>query len=380
MSEIYLDNCATTQPYPEVIDKMITVLRENWGNPSSLHQKGLLSKSSLDTARMQVAQAIDVHDDEICFTSGGTESDNLAILGACLANREKGNHIITTAIEHAAVIKPIRELKRRGWKVDYIPVPDGYLNLRVLADAVTEKTALVSVMLVNNEVGSIFPVQEVRQILNNKGSCALLHCDAVQGFGKIPFTAASLGADLISVSSHKIHGPKGAGALYIKRGTKIQAQSFGGGQEKGLRSGTEATQAIVGFGEAVLITFTHREINMLHMYELRRYCLAALNTAFPDVQINSPSDGSPYIVNVSFPMVRSKDLVKYLSEHGIYISSAAACKSNHTRGPSILESLGVSREMANSALRISFSANNTLPEIDELIRWIVEYRRTLSPV
>jgi cysteine desulfurase len=380
MSEIYLDNCATTQPYPEVADKMAEMLCENYGNPSSLHKKGRIAKAVLDEARGQVAQALGVGEGEICFTSGGTESDNLAIIGACLAAKDKGNHIITTVAEHPAVTKTIRDMKRRGWKADYIPAPNGILDLQALEDAICEKTVLVSVMLVNNETGSIFPVREVRRILDKKNSHALLHCDAVQGFGKISFTAESLGADLITISSHKIHGPKGAGALYIKKGTEIFAQIFGGGQERGLRSGTEAMPAIAGFGEAVGITFKNMETNIKHMSALRKYCLDSLKKSFPDIQINSPQDGAPHILNVSFPMVRNKDLMQFLSEHEIYVSTAAACKSNHTRGPSVLESMGISREMAYSAIRISFCDKNTEREIDELVNRIIQYRRTVPPV
>jgi cysteine desulfurase len=380
MSEIYLDNCATTQPYPEVADKVAEMLRNNYGNPSSLHKKGQAAKAVLDAARGQVAQALGVNNDEICFTSGGTESDNLAIIGACLAAKDKGNHIITTVAEHPAVTKTIRDMKRRGWKADYIPAPHGILDLQALEDAVGEQTVLVSVMLVNNETGSIFPISEVKKILDKKGSGALLHCDAVQGFGKVPFTAKSLGADLITVSSHKIHGTKGAGALYIKKGTDVYAQIFGGGQERGLRSGTEAMPAIAGFGEAVKITFKNSESDRRHLCGLRKYCLDSLIKAFPDVVINSPDGGAPHILNISFPMVRNKDLQQFLSRHEIYVSTGAACKSNHTRGPSVLESMGISREMAYSAIRISFCAGNTVGEIDVLVGKIIEYRRTVPPV
>ena len=271
-------------------------------------------------------------------------------------------------------------MKRRGWKADYIAAPKGVLDLQALEDAVGEKTALVSVMLVNNETGSVFPVSEVRKILDKKASRALLHCDAVQGFGKIPFTAASLGTDLITVSSHKIHGPKGVGVLYIKKGTEVFAQIFGGGQERGLRSGTEAMPAIAGFGEAVAIMFRNRVTDVQHLSGLRKYCLDSLKKLFPDIQVNSPQDGAPHILNVSFPMVRNKDLQKFLGEHEIYVSTAAACKSNHTRGPFVLESMGISRETAYSAIRISFCYKNTVKEIDELVSRIAEYRRTVPPV
>jgi cysteine desulfurase len=356
-----------------VTQKVIQMMTDVYGNPSSLHRLGRESKNEVEKARQVIADTLSVHSDEIFFTSGGTESDNLAIKGACLANSENGNHIVTTVAEHAAVTKTIRDLKRQGWTVSYISAPNGKLNLEELEQAINEKTVLVSAMLVNNETGSIFPIHKIKQIIKRKQSPALLHCDAVQGYGKIDFTADSLGADLISISAHKIHGPKGIGALYVKKGTKMFSTILGGGQESGLRSGTENTPFIAAFGEATQITFSHMQKDILHMAGLRDYCIDAITAQIPKAVINSSPQGAPHIVNFSLPGLDNKNVVEFLDQRDIFISSAAACKSNHSRGPSVLESLGLNRALADSALRISFSYKNTKREIDILLETLVEY-------
>ncbi len=375
MAEIYLDNSSTTKPYPEVARKVMDMLTKVYGNPSSPHRLGRDSKQELEKARQMIADSLSVTADEIYFTSGGTESDNLAITGACQANAHIGKHIVTTVAEHPAVTKTVRNLKRQGWNATYIPAPGGQLDLDKLEKAIDEKTVLVSVMLVNNEIGSIFPVHEVKQIITRKNSPAILHCDAVQGYGKMDFTAASLGADLISISAHKIHGVKGAGALYVKNGTKMFTNMFGGGQERGLRSGTESTPLIAAFGEAVRKTFSNLQTDIMHMAALRDYCIDSIEEQLPEAVINSSKQGAPHIVNFSLPGFRNQKVVQYLETKNIYISSAAACKSNHSRGPSMLESLGLSRELANSALRVSFSPMNTKSEVDALIKALIEYSR-----
>jgi cysteine desulfurase len=375
MSEIYLDNCATTKPYPEVTRKVVKMLTEVYGNPSSLHRLGKESKLELEKARQIIADSLKAVPEEIYFTSGGTESDNLAIKGACLANSKVGNRIVTTAAEHAAVTKTIRDLKRQGWNVKYISAPNGELNMSELEDSIDERTVLVSAMLVNNETGCIFPIDKIKQIIKQKNSPALLHCDAVQGYGKINFTAASLGADLISISAHKIHGPKGIGALYVKKGINMFSLNLGGGQEHGLRSGTESTPLIAGFGEAVRITFTNMHKDNLNMMELRNYCIDAITDQIPNAVIHSKKNGAPHIVNFSLPGLENKSVVEFLDNKDIFISSAAACKSNHSRGPSVLESLGLSRALTDSALRISFSYLNTKNDVDALIKALDEYLR-----
>lgn len=373
MPSIYFDNSATTKPYPEVIGKMLEMLNEKYGNPSSLHRLGMESKQEIEKARKIVANSLAVDPNEIYFTSGGTESDNLAIRGACLANTNVGKRIVTTAAEHPAVTKTIRSLKRQGWDVTYVSAPGGTLDLREMEKAINENTVLVSAMLVNNEIGSIFPIEQIKQIIQRKNSPALLHCDAVQGYGKINFTASSLGADLISISAHKIHGVKGSGALYVKKGTNMFTNMFGGGQERGLRSGTESTPLIAAFGEAVRITFSNMEKDILHIEQLRDYCIDKIVKLLPEAVIHSSKKGAPHIVNFSLPRFRNREVVEFLNSKEIYISSAAACKSNHSRGPSVLESLGISREIASSALRVSFSAYNTVKEVDALIESLIEY-------
>jgi cysteine desulfurase len=373
MAEIYLDNCATTKPYPEVTKKVIKMLTEIYGNPSSLHRLGKESKLELEKARQIIADSLEATPKEIYFTSGGTESDNLAIKGACLANQRNGTRIVTTVAEHPAVTKTIRDLKRRGWEVIYIPAPNGELDMAMLEDAIDEKTVLVSAMLVNNETGCIFPINKVKKIIEQKKSAALLHCDAVQGYGKIDFTTASLGADLISISAHKIHGPKGIGALYVRNGINLFSLNLGGGQEYGLRSGTESTPLIAGFGEAVRITFSKMDKDILKMKELRDYFIDAITDQIPNAVLNSNKNGAPHIVNFSLPGLENKKAAEFLDHKDIFISSAAACKSNHSRGPSILESLGLSRALAGSALRVSFSHNNTKNDVDALIKALIEY-------
>lgn len=372
MSEIYLDNSATTKPYPQVINKVGQMLSEVYGNPSALYRLGRESKQEMNNARQIIADSLDVTAEEIYFTSGGTESDNLAITGACLANSKHGHRIVTTVAEHPAVTKTIRDFKRKGWEVDYISALGGKLDLDELERAIDEKTVLVSVMMVNNETGCIFPINKVKQIMKQKQSPALLHCDAVQAYGKLKFTAASTGADLISMSAHKIHGVKGAGALYVKKGTNIYPTIFGGGQESGLRSGTESTPLIAAFGEAVRITFANFEKDVLHMSELRNYCIDRLVNKVPLAVINSTKQGAPHIVNFSLPGINNKKVVQYLDTKDIYIGNGASCKSNHSRGPSMLESLGLSRDLANSALRISFSPMNSKNDVDVFIKALAE--------
>lgn len=373
MPEIYIDNSATTRPYPEVTDKVANMLTKVYGNPSSLHRLGKESKAELEKARSIIADSLLAAPEEIYFTSGGTESDNLAIKGACYAYRKSGNRIVTTVAEHAAVTKTIRDLKKQGWEVDYIPAPKGRLDMDALERAIDEKTVLVTVMLVNNEIGSIFPVEKIKEIINRKNSPALLHCDAVQGYGKIKFTVDSLGVDLLSISGHKIHGPKGVGALYVKRGTKMFSLNLGGGQERGLRSGTESTPLIAGFGEAVRITFSNHDRDIIHMKKLRDYCIDKITEELPGAVIHSTKQGAPHIVNFSLPGLSNLNVLEFLDSRDIFISSAAACKSNHSRGPSVLESLGLSRELADSALRISFSHTNRKNEINAVVKALAEY-------
>jgi cysteine desulfurase len=309
--------------------------------------------------------------DEIYFTSGGTEADNIAVLGACEDAKGK---IVTTTIEHPAVHKPLSYLKRRGHQVSYIPIKDGRLDLEKAEELLTPDTVFASVMLVNNETGSILPVHEVSEIIKAHAPEAVLHCDAVQALGKLRFTADSLGADMISISGHKIHGPKGTGALYIRRGTKLNRRVFGGGQEKGLRSGTEAMPLIAGFAEAVRLTGLRMEKEIQNMCALRAYGISRIREENCDAIINSPPDGAPHIISFYLPGLNNAEAAAFLSDNGVCISTAAACKSNHSKGPSMLMSFGLTAAEADSTLRIGLCGENTKEELDTMVSLLGRYR------
>ena len=372
-TDIYLDNCATTQPYPEVIEKIVEMLIDDFGNPSSLHSKGFKAKDMLEASRQTIADALEVKSEEIFFTSGGTEANNIAILG--LASGREPGHIVSSAVEHPSVHKTLRHLAKQDWQIDYISIRGGNLDMETAREIITPDTFLASVMLVNNETGTILPVREIKRIIEEQAPSSILHCDAVQGFGQVQFTADDLGADLISISGHKVHGPKGVGALYVREGTELNRRIFGGDQEKGLRSGTEAMPLIAGFAEAVRITMLRQQRAVLHMSELKEYAFDLIAQAFPDVHINSSMQGAPHIISFSLPGLNNLEAAKYLSDNGICISTAAACKSNHSRGPSVLMKFGLSAEMADSTLRIGLCGDNTKEELDEVVMYLTRYRQ-----
>ncbi len=371
MKTIYLDNCATTRPYPEVTEAVASMMTVYFGNPSSLHVEGRRAKEILERSRQTVAAALGAEPDEIYFTSGGTEADNIAVLGVC---EGKDGSAVTTTVEHPAVHKPLSHLRRSGRQVKYIPIANGALDTDKACELIKPDTILVSVMLVNNETGTILPVAEIAELVKRQAPGAALHCDAVQGFGKLRFTAESLGADLICVSGHKIHGPKGIGALYVKKGTQISRRVYGGGQEKGLRSGTEAMPLIAGFAEAVRITMERLDADARRMRELKAYAIERLKETFFDAVINSPAEGAPHIVSFYLPGLKNAQAASFLSDNGICVSTSAACKSNHARGPSMLMSFGLSAEAADSTLRVGLSAENTEDELDAMIELLRKYR------
>lgn len=376
MPEIYLDNSATTRPCPEAAAKALQMMTVNYGNPSSGHALGQAARAALAEARALTAEALGAAAAEITFTSGGTEANNLAVFGACslAVSRGRGRKIVTTAVEHPSVTKAVRFWKRRGWQVAYIPAPGGRLDLAALEEAVDRQTALVTVMLVNNEIGALFPVREVRRLIGVRRASALLHTDAVQALGKIAFSPEELGVDLATVSAHKIHGLKGAGALYVRRGMQMHALHFGGGQECGLRPGTEALPAIAAFGAAARLASARLETAAAHMAALRDHCLRLLAARLPAARINSGRTGAPHIVNFSLPGIASAETVQYLSAKGIYVSDGAACRSNHPgKGPQVLESFGLSSAEMYSAIRVSFCAENTAAEVEALIAALVEF-------
>lgn len=367
LKEHYLDNSATTQVLPQVAQMAVRMMTEEYGNPSSLHTRGFRARKLLEEARGQVAQRLGAQPEEITFTSGGTESNNLAIFGAAQARKRMGNKIVTTAAEHDSVLGPCRALEKQGFEVVYLkPDASGHLSEEELVQAIDQRTILVSVMLVNNETGAIFPVEVASRAIRRSKAPALLHVDAVQGFGKLPFTVKKLGADLLTISGHKIHAPKGIGGLYVKKGVRILPHTLGGGQEKGLRSGTESAPLICALGEAVRLLPPAQEaleqVGQLHA--LLRQRLEQL----PQVTIHSPEDGLPYVLNFSAGRVRGETMLHFLAERGVYVSSGSACgkaKPSH-----VLESMGLPKDQVESALRVSFSRFSTREDVEALVEGI----------
>lgn len=358
---IYLDNSATTPLCESAKKKIAYVLDECWANPSSIHHLGVIAKDELDNARKIIANKISAREDEVFFTSGGTESNNIAIFGAAEKLSRRGNKIITTSVEHPSVENAMKCLENKGFNVVRLPVDEsGKINIQDLIREVDEKTILVSVMYVNNELGSINPVNLIKKAVMMKKSPALIHCDAVQAFGKIPVRVEKLGVDLMSISSHKIHGPKGAGALYIRKGVNIVSPVYGGGQEKGIRSGTEAMPAICGFAAAVE-ELTEIEKNLENIKALRDKFVEKLE-GIDGIEINSESDSLPYIVNFSAVGIPSQPMINYLSEREIYVSGGSACAKGH-RSTALVEA-GLSPKRIDSAIRISLSRFNTEEELD----------------
>ena len=363
--EVYLDNAATTKCYAQAAELMTRILCEDYGNPSSLHTKGMEAEKYVRTAAEQIAAALRCKPKEIVFTSGGTESNNLALAGCAQAYQRAGKKILTSPIEHPSVQKTLEHLAEQGFTVTEIPADkNGRIDLDAFRELLDEETILVSVMLVNNETGIIEPVREISEIIRESGAKALLHVDAVQAFGKLPVHVKELGADLLSVSGHKIHGPKGIGFLYIKEKTKIRPIVFGGGQQNDIRSGTIPAPGIVGLGLAAETVCKDLSAQKERLTALKQEFAAGL-TSLPDVVINGRTDDtfSPYILNVSFPGIRSEVLLHALEERGIYVSSGSACAAHHPKDASVLQKLGYEKKRVDSAIRFSFSQETTAEEL-----------------
>lgn len=352
----YLDNSATTQVLKEAADEAFRLMVEDYGNPSSLHTRGFLAKKRLESAREAIANRLGAQPEEVFFTGGGTEANNLALLGGALARKRLGRKIVTTAIEHDSVLNAARELERQGFQVTYVqPESDGNLDPDKLAEAIDRDTVLVSVMLCNNETGALLPVQAAARAIKRREAPALLHTDCVQAFCKVDFSPKKLGADLCTISGHKIHGPKGVGALYVKKGVRILPQTFGGGQEKGLRSGTESLPLIGAFAKAAELAPRPGDL-LARMEDLQKLLRQEL-LSIPGVRINSPSGGLPYILNFSPMGVRAETMLHFLAGRGVFVSAGSACgkaKPSH-----VLEAMGLPREQVASALRASFSRFST---------------------
>lgn len=382
--QIYLDNSATTQCSEAVKNLVVKVMTEDYGNPSSMHTKGVDAERYVKEAAAAVAKTLRCQEKEIVFTSGGTESNNLAILGSAMANRRAGKHIITTAIEHPSVKNAMRFLEQEGFEITWLPVnEDGEISLSDLEAAVREDTILVSVMMVNNEMGALEPVEAAGRIIHSRNPAAIFHVDAIQAYGKFRIVPKRMNIDLLSVSGHKIHGPKGVGFLYIKDRTKIRPISFGGDQQKGMRSGTVNAPGIAGLGAAAREIYENFETNTERMYELKAYFADRLRT-LENVKLNGKtgSESAPHIVSASFLGVRSEVLLHALEDRGIYVSAGSACSSSHPSAAGTLAAIGLDRAHQESALRFSFSVHTTKEELDavfealeELLPMLRKYRR-----
>lgn len=362
----YLDNSATTPLCIKAKERMVDAIENTWGNPSSLHEKGIEADLLLKSAKRAVANALSCTEKEIIFTSGGTEGNNLAVFGAAHQGKRNGNRVITSAVEHPSVQKAFDRLEAEGFEVIRIPTDKkGFVDFAELEKAVNEKTVLISVMAVNNEVGTIQPVEELSKIVKRKNAPALIHVDAVQAFGKIPLTPKKWGIDLMTVSSHKIHGPKGTGALFIKEGTKLSPVAAGGGQERDIRPGTEPMPAIAGFYGAVEELKVKE--SLLKMTELRDY-LANELAKRDFVTVNSPENALPYIINLSLKGLRSETVLNFLSDMEIYVSSGSACSKGH-KSP-VLTAMGLDDALIDSSLRVSMSRMTTKEQLDYFLNGI----------
>lgn len=364
--EVYLDNSATTKCLPSVAQLMTKIMCEDYGNPSSMHRKGVESEKYVRYAREIIAKCLKVQEKEILFTSGGTESDNIALIGTALANCRTGKHIITTQIEHPAVLQTCAYLEEQGFTVTYLPVDkNGVISLDDLQKAMTSQTILVSIMHTNNEIGSLQPIAQAGELIKRINPYTVFHVDAVQGFGKFKIFPKKMNIDLLSVSAHKIHGPKGVGFLYINEKVKVRPIVFGGGQQKGMRSGTENVPGIAGMALAVEECYHDFEQKMEYLYELKdRFIQGVL--PLEGIKINGLTgcDSAPHVVSVSIAGVRSEVILHALEDKGIYVSAGSACASNKLAVSSTLKAIGVEKQYLDSTIRFSFSVYNTAEEID----------------
>ncbi|MCD7868608.1 MAG: cysteine desulfurase [Clostridiales bacterium] len=372
--EAYFDNSATTRCSAGVRDIVVKAMTEDFGNPSAMHRKGVEAEQYIRRTSEILAGTLKVSPKEILYTSGGTESDNLAVFGAAQAGRRKGLHVITSAVEHPAVAQPMEALRGQGYEVTVLPVDSrGVVRMDALEEALRPDTILVSIMYVNNETGSVMPVEQIGQQIHARSPQALFHVDAIQAFGKYRIYPRRTGIDLLSVSSHKIHGPKGCGFLYVRDGVRIRPQILGGGQQNGMRSGTDNVPGIAGLGEAAREAYEDFEEKTARLYALKERMAAGLET-IPDVRVNGMPlpEAAPHILSITFPGVRSEVLLHALEERGIYVSARSACASHKSRPSTTLTAMGLSAKEAQSAIRVSFSEENTPEEVDYTLKALRE--------
>lgn len=375
MTEVYFDNSATTKCLPNVAALMTHIMCEDYGNPSSMHKKGVDSEKYVRYAKETIAKCMKVQEKEIVFTSGGTESDNIALIGGAYANYRAGRHIITTRIEHPAVLQTCAFLEEQGFQVTYLPVDSkGVIRLSDLEKAMTKNTILVSIMHTNNEIGSVQPIEQAGELIKRINPNVLFHVDAVQGFGKFRIYPKRMNIDLLSVSAHKIHGPKGVGFLYINEKAKVRPIIFGGGQQKGMRSGTENVPGIAGMAKAIEEVFADFDVKMDYLYYIKDRFVRGVSR-IEGIKINSPlgRDGAPHVVSVSIQGVRSEVMLHALEDKGIFVSAGSACSSNKPSSTSAtLKAIGVEKQYLDSTLRFSFSLFTMETEIDYAVKCMGE--------
>ncbi|MBQ2106383.1 MAG: cysteine desulfurase [Lachnospiraceae bacterium] len=382
--EVYLDNSATTRVFDSVRDVMVQAMMADYGNTSSRHMKGVEAENYIKSAREEIAKSLKVKDKEIIFTSGGTESNNMALIGVAMANKRAGNHLITTGIEHASIYNTMIFLEEQGFRVTYLPTDEnGHVSLDALREAICDETILISVMYVNNEMGAVEPIEEIAKIIKEKKSKAYFHVDAIQAYGKYVIRPKKMGIDLMSVSAHKIHGPKGVGFLYVDEKVKIKPIIFGGGQQKNMRSGTENVPGCAGMGMAVKEMYTNHEAKVEQIYALKDRMVKGLQE-IDGVTVHGLTgrDSAPQIVSAGFEGVRAEVLLHALEDRGVYVSSGSACSSNHPGISGTLKGIGVKDSLLDSTLRFSFGLFNTEDDVDycleqlrELLPMLRRYRR-----
>ena len=380
---IYLDNAATTKTSPTVVEAMLPYFTEYYGNASSIYSIGTKSKEAINKSRETIAATLGAKPEEIYFTAGGSESDNWALKATAEAYESKGKHIITTSIEHASVQAPLAYLKELGYEITELSVDhDGIISLEELRDAVREDTVLVSIMMVNNEIGAVEPVEEAAKVIKAKNPDTLFHVDAIQAYGKFRICPKKMGIDLLSVSGHKIHAPKGTGFLYIRDKVKVKPIIYGGGQQKGMRSGTENVPGVAALGEAAAEIYENFDAKVDHMYEIKQRFIDEV-TQIPGVTVNGKTgrDSAPQIVSITIEDVRSEVMLHSLEEYGIYVSAGSACSSNKPAPSRTLQGIGLPKQKLESTIRISFCVNTTEEEVDyavEKMKEIIPFRRKFT--
>lgn len=368
--EVYFDNAATTRIIPEVREIMLETMDVEYGNPSSMHLKGVGAEQYIRYAKNAISKQLKCEPKELIFTSGGTEANNLALIGIALANKRAGNHIITTSIEHASVYNPVLYLEELGFRITFLNVKeDGKVDLDHLKESLCEDTILVSTMAVNNEIGTVEPIEEIAGIIKDYNKNIIYHVDAIQAFGKQIIYPKRIGIDALSMSGHKIHGPKGSGTLFVDSRVKIKPILYGGGQERGLRSGTENTAAIAGMGKACEMMYLHLDENRSRMNQVKQ---ALIEGATSIEGVTDNSGEAPHIASLSFRGVRSEVLLHALEEKGIYVSAGSACSSNHPAISGVLKAIGLEKELLESTLRFSFCEQNTVEEAEYTVQMLKE--------